>query len=70
MRRIIQLILFLLLIVIVVVFYITYFAEEKKVSITSIEKEDQLTIENENNLIKNLRYEVRLDENKQYIKRI
>ncbi len=67
MRKIIQLILFLLLIVIIVIFYITYFAEEEKVSITSIEKEDQLTIENENNLIKNLRYEVRLDENKQYI---
>ena len=50
-----------------VVFYRTYFVKEKNIPIKSIEKEDQLTIKDENNLIKNLRYEVRLDENKQYI---
>ena len=67
MGRLIQLILFIFLIVIMVVFYRTYFVKEKNIPIKSIEKEDQLTIKDENNLIKNLRYEVRLDENKQYI---
>ena len=67
MKKTIQLILLLFLLVIIIIFYRTYFVEEKKVEITSIDKQDQLKIENENNLIKNLRYEVRLDENKQYV---
>ena len=67
MKKTIQLILLLFLFVIIIIFYRTYFVEEKEVEITSIEKQDQLKIENENNLIKNLRYEVRLDENKQYV---
>ena len=67
MKKTIQLILLLFLLVIIIIFYRTYFGEEKEVEIPSIEKQDQLKIENENNLIKNLRYEVRLDENKQYV---
>ena len=67
MKRTIQLILLLFLLVIVVIFYRTYFTENKKVEVTSIEKQDELKIENENNLIKNLRYEVLLDKNKQYV---
>lgn len=67
MKRTIQLILLFFLLIIIIIFYRTYFVEEKKIEITSIKKQDQLEIENENNLIKNLRYEVRLDENKQYI---
>jgi len=50
-----------------IIFYRTYFVDDKKKETKLIEKTDQLKIENENNLIKNLKYDVRLDEDKQYI---
>ena len=67
MKKIIQLFLFLFLIIVTIIFYKTYFSKDDVVEKKSIEKIDDLKIENENNLIKNLKYDVRLDDNKQYI---
>jgi Organic solvent tolerance protein OstA len=67
MKKIIQLFLFLFLIVVTIIFYKTYFSKDDVVEKKLIEKIDDLKIENENNLIKNLKYDVRLDDNKQYI---
>ena len=67
MKRIIQLILFSIIILISLIFYQTYLKEVKKTSI-SIDKTQNKVIEgNQNNLIQNLKYEVRLDQNNQYI---
>jgi len=67
MKKIIQLVLFLLLITIAFLFYKTYFSENKENVKILDEDQDQVSVETQNNLIKNLRYDVRLDENKQYI---
>ena len=74
MNRIIQLILFSILVIIIFVFYNKYFkgnhkAEtENTLSITSssIQKEDDLTNQKENNIIKNLKYEISIRENNDY----
>ena len=74
MNRIIQLILFFILIIIISVFYNKYFKKNHKsetdntLSITSsqIQKEDNLTNQKENNVIKNLKYEIRIRENNDY----
>ena len=67
MKKIIQLFLFFFLIVVSIIFYKTYFSKNDTVEKKLIENIDNLKIENENNLIKNLRYDVKLDGNKQYI---
>ena len=74
MNRIIQLILFSILIIIISIFYNKYFKENHKaetdntLSITSssIEKEDDLTNQKGNNIIKNLKYEISIRENNDY----
>ena len=74
MNRIIQLILFFILIIIISVFYNKYFKENHKtetnntLSITSssIQKEDDFTNQKENNIIKNLKYEISIRENNDY----
>ena len=74
MNRIIQLILFSFLIIIISVFYFKYFKKNHKaetantLSITSssIQKEDDLTNQKENNIIKNLKYEISIRENNDY----
>ena len=74
MNRIIQLILFFILIIIISVFYNKYFKKNHKsetdntLSITSsqIQKEDNLTNQKENNVIKNLKYEISIRENNDY----
>ena len=67
MKRIIQLILFSVIILTSLIFYQTYLKEVKKTSI-SIDKTQNKVIEgNQNNLIQNLKYEVRLDQDNQYI---
>ena len=66
MGKIIQLVLFSFLIIIAVIFYNTYFTE-KITKKEVVEKENETPVKNKNNLIKNLKYEIRLDEDKQYI---
>jgi len=74
MNRIIQLILFSILIIIISVFYNKYLKKNHKaetdntLSITSsqIQREDNLTNQKENNVIKNLKYEISIRENNDY----
>ena len=74
MNRVIQLILFSILIIIISVFYNKYFKKNHKaetdnaLSITSsqIQNEDNLANQKENNIIKNLKYEISIRENNDY----
>ena len=67
MKRIIQLILFFIIILTSLIFYQTYLKEIKKTSIIIDKTQNKIVEENQNNLIQNLKYEVRLDQNNQYI---
>ena len=67
MKKIIQLFLSLILLIILISFYLFYFKTDKKeVSEVLIEEKNQ-SVENTNNLIKNLRYNVNFDDNTQYM---
>ena len=66
MKRIIQLILFLFIFLIAFIFYTTYLDEDKKPKLTSLESEKDLPISNKNNLVKNLKYDVKFEEDKKY----
>lgn len=67
MKRTVQLILYLLIVLIAILFYKTYFSSTNKVQTSLIDNKDQLTMGKESNLIKNLKYDVSFDDNKQYI---
>ena len=77
MKRVIQLILFLILIIIIVLFYFKYFKIDKKVEIQETINDEKVEIQEkinpetntdqtENNLIKNLSYEVAIGKNDNY----
>ena len=67
MKKIIQLVLLSFLILIAVIFYKVYLSSPEQIELSIIKNQDQLTTQNENNLIKNLRYDVKFDDNNQYI---
>tara|TARA_B110001450_G_C17598138_1_gene471754 strand:+ start:656 stop:1240 length:585 start_codon:yes stop_codon:yes gene_type:complete len=69
MKRFIQLILIVILIIVSFFFYKKYFLDNKKNNLENkIFNTGDETFENsKNNVIKNLKYEVTLDQNKQYI---
>ena len=69
MKRFIQLILIVILIIVSFFFYKKYFLDNKKNDLENkIFNTGDETFENsKNNVIKNLKYEVTLDQNKQYI---
>ena len=67
MKRIIQLTLFLFLLLISAIFYQIYFGGEKEVISQSVKNDEKISIQGENNLIENLKYEVRLKQGHQYI---
>ena len=67
MKRIIQLILFSIIILTSLIFYQTYLKEIDKTSNIIDKTQNKIIEENQNNLIQNLKYEVRLDQNNQYI---
>ena len=72
MKRLIQLFLFFLLFLISIIFYNTYFNKEaSNINLKNDKNADNdqvlSDIENKNNLIKNLKYDVRLEDNSQYI---
>ena len=67
MKRIIQLVLFAVIIITSIIFYQIYIKEIKETSAKIDETKNQLDEETQNNLIQNLKYEVRLDQNNQYI---
>ncbi len=77
MKRVIQLILFLILIIIIVLFYFKYFKIDEKVDTQEIINDEKVEIQEtinpetstdqtENNLIKNLSYEVAIGKNDNY----
>tara|TARA_B100001093_G_scaffold358177_1_gene342778 strand:- start:3052 stop:3639 length:588 start_codon:yes stop_codon:yes gene_type:complete len=71
MKRYIQLILILILIIISFFFYKSYFLDDKKINLNNKKTNNEIPNADEknssNNLIKNLKYEVKLDQDKQYI---
>ena len=71
MKRYIQLILVFILIIISFFFYKIYFLDDKKINSKNVTSDNKVSNNNDqsskNNLIKNLKYEVKLDQDKQYI---
>jgi len=67
MKKAIQLILFSFLVIISIIFYKIYFKENEKLKVDINVQEEKLNTNSENNLIQNLKYEVKLDEDNQYI---
>ena len=67
MKKVIKLVLFLLLIIISIIFYKVYFVENKKSEINTDITIEQKIINQASNTIKNLKYEVKLDDQNQYI---
>ena len=67
MKKAIQLILFSFLVIISIIFYKIYFKENEKIKVDINVQEEKLNTNSENNLIQNLKYEVKLDEDNQYI---
>ena len=67
MKKVIKLILFLLLIIISIIFYKIYLSENTKSKIKVDIPEEEQVANPENNLIKNLKYEVKLNNNNQYV---
>ena len=65
MKKFIQLFLFFLLILILIIVYRNYFKTDTEKKLKQVDKKETL-IENQNNLIKNLRYNVNFDNNTQY----
>ena len=65
MKKLFQLFLFLVLVLISIIFYNFYFSKSDTSKIDK-KKENKTLIENENNLIKNLKYNVKFDNNSQY----
>ena len=67
MKRVIQLILISIVIISVYIFNNIYFSDDKNPVVDLDASSDQLSQQTENNLIKNLKYEVKLDKNNWYI---
>ena len=67
MKRIIQLTLLCIVMISVFIFNNIYFSKNKKPIIETNFPEDQLNKKTENNIIKNLKYEVQLEQNNSYI---
>ena len=71
-KKVVQLFLFFLLIVTGFIFYQTYFSDKKNKEINLKSQRDDKIVDNENldkqnNLIKNLKYSVNLDNNREYV---
>jgi LPS export ABC transporter protein LptC len=67
MKKIFQLSLFFLLLFLIIAFYFAFLQTNKDVEQTKIGKKDNdNSLENKNNLIKNLKYNVNFDNNTQY----
>ena len=68
MKRLIQLSLFFLLFLIATIFYKSYFINKtpKKIINQKVNDDTNLPEMSKNNLIKNLKYDVRLNDNSQY----
>jgi len=67
MKRFIQLFLFFIIIIISIIFYNYYFVQKNIVNTNDKITEDLSPIESKNNIIKNLKYEIKLTDNSEYI---
>ncbi len=67
MKRIVQFSLFFIVILTLFFFNKLYLSKNNEIIVKSDNLNDQIISKTENNLIKNLKYEVNLDQNKQYI---
>ena len=67
MKKVIQLILFLFVVIISIIFYKLYLGEKPKQDNQVIMETEPSKTDTKNNLIKNLKYEVKLDQNSEYI---
>jgi len=66
MKKIIQLILVLFLIFIAAIFYMIYFSNSEKIKTSILKDQIQSNLDNKNNLIRNLKYDVKFDGKNQY----
>ncbi len=66
MKKIIQLSIFFFILISVFIFYKTYFYKDEKKKVLIENSENQLINQTKDNFIKNLKYEVRLDQNNYY----
>ena len=67
MKKITQLILFIFVIFALFLFNKIYLSKDDKIITQLVVPDDQLAQQSKNNLIKNLKYVVNLDQNNQYI---
>ena len=69
MKKLIQFFLFFIIILISIIFYQTYFTDEEhtKKDLTESSNKIQEQLDDKSNLIKNLSYEVKFDDNTQYV---
>ena len=67
MKKIVQLILIVFLVLILIIFYKTYFGNKPNINTNLSEIEQESSEQSKNTLIKNLKYQVKLDQNSQYI---
>tara|TARA_B100001559_G_C16210063_1_gene488437 strand:+ start:96 stop:677 length:582 start_codon:yes stop_codon:yes gene_type:complete len=68
MKKVIQILLFLITIIIFIIFYQKYFASEQNTKIKELENQKKAQSEiSKNNLIKNLRYDLNLQDNSKYM---
>ena len=71
MKKVVQLTLFLILIIITIIFYKIYFSDKKEnqkiEAIINKNQNSQNNIDSKNNLIKNLKYKIKINTENQYI---
>ena len=66
MKKFLQLFLFIILVLIAFFFYFSYFKDNEVRKKNNEQFKDQILIENQNNLIKNLKYQVKFENNTKY----
>ena len=66
MKLVIQSALLFIIVIILIIFYQIYFANDQKISLSTNDDKEELIPQKQNNKIKNLKYDVTLDENSQY----
>lgn len=66
MKKIIQIIIFLIIIILIHFLYINYFKPVAKKTVQSINNENIKISEKKNSTIKNLKYNIKIDKNRQY----
>ncbi len=68
MKKVIQILLFLITIIIIIIFYQKYFTSKQNTKIKELVNQEKIQSENsKNNLIKNLRYDLNLQDNSRYM---